>query len=231
MYWLEGQRYRLLTRLGIFGRTIDLLGLLSPTLLAGYVIYSAHGSLLDLSFDKVLGKPSFNARLIVALLVAQLAAILRRIHISRRNRSSGASHALPSAMRPFSSRAFAIDGDTLAAGDIRIRIHGMDAPETEQSGGPESRQHLQSMIDGKILDFVPLKIDRYNRTVATVYCAGVDIGEAMVRDGYAIAAYASRNKLGDQLYAHAEQEAKATRAGLWGRLGAVPSPESFRHAG
>lgn len=45
------------------------------------------------------------------------------------------------------------DGDTMTVapmGDVRtplkIRLYGIDAPELEQKGGPQSREHLRSLV-------------------------------------------------------------------------------------
>jgi endonuclease YncB( thermonuclease family) len=61
------------------------------------------------------------------------------------------------------------DGDTLrvrdGAQEIKIRLCGIDAPETEQEMGIASRDHLRSLInqgDGSVI-VVPVETDRYAR--------------------------------------------------------------------
>ena len=50
--------------------------------------------------------------------------------------------------------------------------------------------------------------DKFGRTLGTVTCDGRDIGEWLVREGHAIAAYSER-------YKHVEREAKSARRGMW----------------
>jgi micrococcal nuclease len=77
----------------------------------------------------------------------------------------------------------AVDGDTLNCNGERIRLNGIDAPEMPGhcrtgracvAGNPyDSRNSLASLIDGRAIGIIPLKQDRYGRTVAEVY-AGWD---------------------------------------------------------
>ena len=67
------------------------------------------------------------------------------------------------------------DGDTLRVNlngvETRIRLCGIDAPERDQPLGIAARDHLRSLINqgkGSIV-VVPVKQDRYGRTVAELY--------------------------------------------------------------
>ena len=51
--------------------------------------------------------------------------------------------------------------------------------------------------------------DRYGRVLGTVSRRGQEVGEWLVRSGYAIACYDSR-------YKAAESEARSERRGMWG---------------
>lgn len=81
------------------------------------------------------------------------------------------------------------DGDTIRCGDERIRLIGIDAPETEQAKcgserarGLAAKERLRQLLasgftverDG---------VDRYRRTLATVRVNGVDVGEVLVAEG------------------------------------------------
>ena len=55
-------------------------------------------------------------------------------------------------------------------------------------------------------------IDRYGRTVAKVYCSGVDANAEQIRVGMA---WAYRKYLHDQSLLGLENEARAAKRGLW----------------
>jgi endonuclease YncB( thermonuclease family) len=88
------------------------------------------------------------------------------------------------------------DGDTLRVTDgqkeTKVRFCGIDAPEKDQAGGIEARDHLRSLIaqgDGSI-GVVPIEKDRYGRTVADLFVIRADDSEIhlnsqMVMDGHA----------------------------------------------
>ena len=65
--------------------------------------------------------------------------------------------------------------------------------------------------------------DKYGRVLGSVTCNGKDVGEWLVRNGYAISAY------GDK-YKDIEREAKLARRGLWGHA-EVHDPRAWRHKG
>ena len=68
------------------------------------------------------------------------------------------------------------DGDTMTVapmGDVRvpinIRLYGIDAPELEQRGGPQSRDHLRALVQtGQGVEVIKMSTDKYGRTVALV---------------------------------------------------------------
>ena len=115
-----------------------------------------------------------------------------------------------------------IDGDTIEIASQRIRIHGIDAPEAEQScrdhGGKwqcgfEATNALAFFIARNWVTCVERDIDRYRRVVAICYAGGIggpDIGERMVREGWALA---YRRYATD--YVDEEDEARSNRRGLW----------------
>lgn len=122
-------------------------------------------------------------------------------------------------------KAYIIDGDTLAFGKARVRIFGIDAPEMEQHQGQISKAFLMNMIQGKEIMVYQVDTDKYGRIVARVETLnGIDIGEEMVANGYAIAyRYFSQN------YVPAERAARAAGIGLWS-LGGVEDGGAFRRA-
>jgi len=67
-----------------------------------------------------------------------------------------------------------IDGDTIdiLTADkttIRIRLNGIDAPETGQPFGRNAKQYLSEFIGGQIVRVVTHGEDRYGRTIGDVY--------------------------------------------------------------
>ena len=118
------------------------------------------------------------------------------------------------------------DGDSLRAGDIRIRIHGIDAPEMRQfcqaqtryNCGKAARDYLiQALGDAPTVRCVHLDTDRYNRWVMRCYHKGVDIGAGMVRAGWAVA-YRRYSKD----YIADEQQAKSQKKGMWAGTFTLP---------
>lgn len=111
---------------------------------------------------------------------------------------------------PFTGKAWVIDGDTVVVNRIRVRLLGMDAPELSQYGGLKAKSHLIRLAGGRRVRVVPEGLDCYGRVLATVWLGEIDLGECMVRDGFARGV--SRH---DQRYEAAEAEARRCGAGLW----------------
>ena len=78
------------------------------------------------------------------------------------------------------------DGDTLRAGDLRLRLWGIDAAEAHRPGGPEATAAMLGLVAGHPLACEDLGLDRYGRTVARCFLAdGTDLACAMVAAGQA----------------------------------------------
>ncbi len=132
------------------------------------------------------------------------------------------------------ARIVSIDGDTLRAGDgAEYRIFAIDAPELkqtcEEANGKEwlcgraAKVKLTKLINGGEVTCEVKDTDRFGRNVALCSAAGVpDIGEALVRDGYAI-------DLGGKTgyaYADVEAEAREAKRGIW--RGSFQRPSEWR---
>ena len=85
-----------------------------------------------------------------------------------------------------------IDGDTLdvttAEGEtITVRLALIDAPETDESGFDEARNFMTEQCLDKNAEVDPDNNQglTYGRTVAVVYCEGVNVNEAILDNGYA----------------------------------------------
>ena len=96
----------------------------------------------------------------------------------------------------FVGQASVVDGDTLEIHGIRIRLWGIDAPESRQlCRGEDSLQYrcgaqaandLDAFIARRPVNCSPLSLDPYGRTVATCSVGGTDLGEWLVRKGLAL---------------------------------------------
>lgn len=104
---------------------------------------------------------------------------------------------LPALAAPVTGVVRVVDGDTLDVGETRVRIHGIDAPEVDQTCerpdgsrwdcGAWVRSEVTQRYEGRRASCEPVEQDRYGRTVARCVVAGQDIGQALVRDGLAFA--------------------------------------------
>ncbi len=115
------------------------------------------------------------------------------------------------------------DGDTVTVLDAndtqhRIRLEGIDAPESHQAFGEQSRQSLAEMISGKEVTVSYQKTDQYGRLVGKIVLDGRDINLEQVKAGMAwhYKFYENEQTPADrELYAKAESSARAARRGLW----------------
>lgn len=126
-----------------------------------------------------------------------------------------------------------VDGDTVdvvddVRGRLRVRLLGIDTPETKKPGftigcwGPQATDFAKSTLLGQRVALTPDptqdRTDRYGRTLAYLDKAdGWDYSVEAVRSG-AAKSYVYRNKPVTKYpeIATAEQEAMAARRGLWG---------------
>jgi endonuclease YncB( thermonuclease family) len=93
-------------------------------------------------------------------------------------------------------QASIIDGDTLEIHGARIRLWGIDAPESSQlCRGDDSLQYrcgakaandLDAFITGRPVSCIPISLDQYRRTVATCSVGGTDLAEWLVGQGLAL---------------------------------------------
>jgi endonuclease YncB( thermonuclease family) len=127
----------------------------------------------------------------------------------------------------YSARIVGIaDGDTLTVltadkTQRRIRLWGIDAPETGQDFGSRAKQAASELAFGKTVTIRPRDTDRYGRTVAEVILPdGRSMNREMVRRGMAwwYRTFAPH----DAELAGLEAEAREARIGLWSRPNPVP---------
>nr|UOP04423.1 thermonuclease family protein [Conchiformibius kuhniae] len=101
----------------------------------------------------------------------------------------------------------------------RIRLAFIDAPETTQPHGMESRAALAALVDGREAEVEIIDTDRYRREVARLRVDGRDVNFTQVQNGHAwhYRSIAKHNQRKDDYahYATAEQYAREQRIGLW----------------
>jgi len=131
-----------------------------------------------------------------------------------------------------------VDGDTIhVLRDktlFKIRLGGVDAPESGQPFGQTSRKYLASLVAGKEVMIETLKRDRYDRIIGKVWvqprdCSScgktLDANHAQILAGMGwwYEYYAKDQTPEDRgRYASAEQEARARQIGLWQEPSPVP---------
>jgi len=93
------------------------------------------------------------------------------------------------ALADFTGRVVKVaDGDTLTVlvkKQVRVRLDGIDAPESRQAFGKRSRQSLAALCAAKDARVVKRGKDRYGRTIGVVTCAAVEPNSEQVRRGMA----------------------------------------------
>ena len=127
-----------------------------------------------------------------------------------------------------------VDGDTLLLeSDARVRLQGIDTPETVREGtpvepwGPEASQFTKVFVEragGRLwLKFGRERIDDYGRFLAFAWHGEEMLNEELVRAGLARARldYRYSGTMKRRLQ-QAEQEAKAAHRGIWSDLTLAP---------
>lgn len=116
-------------------------------------------------------------------------------------------------------QASVVDGDTIEVHGVRIRLHGIDAPESGQvcfadgvqwRCGQQAALALDARIAGRTVSCSERDVDRYGRVVAVCSAGGEDLNAWLVAEGWALAY--RRYSLD---YVDEEAAAAAARRGIW----------------
>ncbi|XP_057485532.1 staphylococcal-like nuclease CAN2 isoform X1 [Actinidia eriantha] len=112
-------------------------------------------------------------------------------------------------------RVLNVQNQEVLARKYRIRLRGIDAPESSMPYGKEAKEELAQIVQGKCLRVLVFDEDRYGRSVGDIYCNGIFVQESMLKKGLAwhYKAYDKRPELEKW-----EKEARAKRVGLWASL-------------
>jgi endonuclease YncB( thermonuclease family) len=135
------------------------------------------------------------------------------------------------ATEPVTGRASVTDGDTVVIHGTRIRLFGIDAPESAQSCedaadqdyrcGQRAALALAERIGESPITCEPRDTDRYGRTVAVWRKGPEDLNAWMVSQGHALA---FRRYSTD--YVAIEGQARAAKRGIW--AGTFEDPSDWR---
>lgn len=127
--------------------------------------------------------------------------------------------AAPAQAETLQGRASVIDGDTLEIHGRRVRLHGIDAPESDQTCraqgremrcGREAALALADKVGRRSVTCDGEGYDRYDRLIAVCRLRGQDLNAWMVTQGWALAyRYYSSD------YVREEERAAERKRGLW----------------
>lgn len=131
------------------------------------------------------------------------------------------------------------DGDTIQVTDqlgtrVKVRLYGIDAPETAkgkipgQPYGEESYQALRQKVDRQQVHLDVMDIDKYKRLVAIVWLSNRNTNREMVAEGHAWAYRKYLDRAHASEWIADEEQARKARNGLWQQGGNIQPPWEFR---
>lgn len=121
------------------------------------------------------------------------------------------------------------DGDTISvilnSKPQKIRLYGIDAPESKQAFGTRAKQFTSQMVFGKAVTVYSKGKDRYNRVLGWVFVGRTCVNAEIVKNGLAwwYKQYSPKEVKLQQL----ESEARTAKRGLWADKAPV-APWNFR---
>ena len=139
------------------------------------------------------------------------------------------------------------DGDTIHVTDpmgtkVKVRLYGIDAPETPKGNkktgriskpgqpyGEEAYRALNSKVYRKSIKLDIMAVDQYKRSVGIVWLNGKNINQEMVAEGYAWAYRQYLDRPHASEYIELEEQARSKRLGLWEQSNPQP-PWEFRRS-
>lgn len=155
------------------------------------------------------------------MIIRQTAALLMLLAIAH-----------PALADDLMGQASVIDGDTLEIHGIRIRLWGIDAPESTQlcrgddslqyQCGARSANDLDAFIARRPVNCAPVNLDQYGRTVATCSVNNSDLGEWLVYNGLAL----DWPQFSKRRYEPAQRDAEHAGRGIWS--GSYVAPWLYR---
>lgn len=126
---------------------------------------------------------------------------------------------LPCAAADIAGQATVIDGDTIEIHGQRIRLFGIDAPESRQTCEADGKEYrcgkdavfaLADKIARQAVKCEDHGRDRYDRMIAICYVGSQDVGAWLVEQGWALAF-----RRYSVAYVGNEQAAETAGRGMW----------------
>lgn len=127
------------------------------------------------------------------------------------------------------------DGDTITVltdgkRQVRVRLYGVDCPESKQAYGTRARQFTRDKVAGKRVEVEVQDLDRYGRTVGIVTIPDGSILNADLLDGGMAWLYSAYCKAPVcREWKAREAAARKAKVGLWADANPTP-PWDFRKA-
>jgi endonuclease YncB( thermonuclease family) len=131
------------------------------------------------------------------------------------------SHAAAIEAGEIVGRASVVDGDTLDIHGARVRLWGIDAPETDQlcrgddslpyRCGSTAANKLDAFISGRMVRCSQKDVDQFGRAVASCTLGATDLGEWLVVQGLAL----DWPRYSGGRYSAPQREAERAARGLW----------------
>jgi micrococcal nuclease len=179
-------------------------------------------------------KPSLARAVLVLFSFAELTLLLM----------ASASQAAP--LRTVTGTvARVLDGDTIQVitpeqTSLRVRLYGIEAPETpktdHQTGrgnlpgqpyGEESKKALEDKIMGRQIRLDITDIDQYKRMVGMLWIGSRNVNLEMLQEGYAEVYFIYLKEPYKRQFLQAQRVAKSSRIGIWS-LRVYERPSDFR---
>jgi micrococcal nuclease len=126
------------------------------------------------------------------------------------------------------------DGDTITVlqdrTQYKIRLYGIDCPESHQDFGTKAKQFTSDLVFGKQVKVVKQDMDRYGRTVGMVYVGDVCVNQEIIKNGFAWLYQRYCTSTICKEWSKLEQQARSSKIGLWSQPNPIP-PWDFRRGG
>lgn len=125
------------------------------------------------------------------------------------------------------SDIYVVDGDTVYGVDkagkkLKVRMTGIDAPESSQPMGEESKEALKQCLGMNENALLVVQLDnasdKYGRTLAKVESGGINCNQQQIEKGMAWFYEGFSDKLADgdkDMYKQAQDYAKENTMGIW----------------